>query len=71
MTEFAAEPRLRGLRLHGPRGRRCLRLDRRRRGRPGEGLHGDRYDFNDAIVPVVLDYWVKLVRQVLPALASR
>lgn len=32
---------------------------------PGEGLHGDRYDFNDAIVPVVLSYWVNLVRQVL------
>jgi hippurate hydrolase len=32
---------------------------------PGEGLHGDRYDFNDAIVPVVLNYWVNLVRQVL------
>jgi metal-dependent amidase/aminoacylase/carboxypeptidase family protein len=36
---------------------------------PGEGLHGDRNDFNDAIVPVVLRYWVNLVRQVLPARA--
>lgn len=34
---------------------------------PGEGLHGDRYDFNDAIVPIVLEYWVNLVAQVLPA----
>lgn len=37
---------------------------------PGESLHGDRYDFNDAIVPVVLRYWVNLVCQVLPARAS-
>jgi len=37
---------------------------------PGEGLHGDRYDFNDAIVPVVLRYWVNLVCQALPARAS-
>lgn len=37
---------------------------------PGEGLHGDRYDFNDAIVPVVVRYWVNLVCQVLPARAS-
>jgi amidohydrolase len=29
---------------------------------PGEGLHGDRYDFNDAIVPTVLRYWVNLAR---------
>jgi amidohydrolase len=34
---------------------------------PGEGLHGDRYDFNDDIVPIVLEYWVNLVTQVLPA----
>jgi hippurate hydrolase len=34
---------------------------------PGEGLHGDRYIFNDAIVPIVLRYWVKLVEQSLPA----
>jgi hippurate hydrolase len=33
---------------------------------PGEGLHGDRYDFNDEIVPIVLRYWVSLVRQELP-----
>ena len=32
---------------------------------PGEGLHGDRYDFNDAILPVVLNYWLNLVRSVL------
>jgi hippurate hydrolase len=35
--------------------------------RPGEGLHGDRYDFNDDIVPIVLEYWVTLAAQVLPA----
>ena len=35
--------------------------------RPGEGLHGDRYDFNDEIVPIVLRYWVNLARQELPA----
>jgi hippurate hydrolase len=34
---------------------------------PGEGLHGDRYVFNDAIVPVVLRYWTSLVAQALPA----
>jgi hippurate hydrolase len=33
---------------------------------PGEGLHGDRYVFNDAIVPTVLRYWVSLVQQALP-----
>jgi hippurate hydrolase len=33
---------------------------------PGEGLHGDRYDFNDEIVPIVLRYWVALVRRELP-----
>jgi amidohydrolase len=33
---------------------------------PGEGLHGDRYDFNDAIVPTVLRYWTTLVEQTLP-----
>jgi amidohydrolase len=38
---------------------------------PGEGLHGDRYDFNDGIVPIVLEYWVNLVAQVLPATAAR
>ena len=32
----------------------------------GEGLHGDRYDFNDEIVPIVLRYWVALVRRELP-----
>ncbi len=31
---------------------------------PGEGLHGDRYAFNDAIIPIVLRYWTSLVRQV-------
>ncbi|MEP6564406.1 MAG: amidohydrolase [Mesorhizobium sp.] len=32
----------------------------------GEGLHGDRYVFNDAIVPTVLRYYVNLVEQTLP-----
>ena len=33
---------------------------------PGEGLHGPRYVFNDAIVPIVLSYFVTLVEQTLP-----
>ncbi len=33
---------------------------------PGQGLHGDRYVFNDAIVPTVLRFWTTLVRQSLP-----
>lgn len=33
---------------------------------PGEGLHGDHYRFNDAIVPIVLRYYVNLVEQTLP-----
>jgi hippurate hydrolase len=33
---------------------------------PGEGLHGDRYVFNDAIVPTVLRYFVNLIEQTLP-----
>jgi amidohydrolase len=37
---------------------------------PGEGLHGDRYVFNDAIVPTVLRYYVNLVERTLP-LAER
>jgi len=36
---------------------------------PGQGLHGDHYDFNDAIVPIVLEYWVNLAAQALPAAA--
>ncbi len=32
---------------------------------PGQGLHGDRYVFNDEIVPVVMRYYVNLVEQVL------
>ena len=32
---------------------------------PGEGLHGDRYDFNDELVPIALRYWVNLARQTL------
>ncbi|SEE73315.1 hippurate hydrolase [Rhizobiales bacterium GAS188] len=37
---------------------------------PAEGLHGDRYVFNDEIVPIVLRYWVNLVSQALPAGAA-
>jgi hippurate hydrolase len=33
---------------------------------PGEGLHGDRYVFNDAIIPVGMRYWTSLVARVLP-----
>lgn len=36
---------------------------------PGEGLHGDRYVFNDAIVPHVLGYWRNLVAHALPKAA--
>lgn len=32
----------------------------------GAGLHGDRYVFNDGIVPIVLRFWVNLVEQSLP-----
>jgi hippurate hydrolase len=34
---------------------------------PGQGLHGDRYVFNDAIVPTVLRFWLNLVEQTMPA----
>lgn len=37
---------------------------------PGEGLHGDRYVFNDAIVPHVLRYWTNLVASALPGARS-
>jgi hippurate hydrolase len=33
---------------------------------PREGLHGDRYDFNDAIVPIALRYWIHLAERALP-----
>lgn len=33
---------------------------------PGEGLHGDRYVFNDRIVPVGIRYLVNLARRALP-----
>ena len=36
---------------------------------PGEGLHGDRYVFNDEIVPTVLRYFTNLVEQALPKTA--
>ncbi|QGG93349.1 amidohydrolase (plasmid) [Agrobacterium sp. MA01] len=32
---------------------------------PGEGLHGDRYVFNDEIVPTVMRYYLNLVTQAL------
>ncbi|MCV9937049.1 amidohydrolase [Boseaceae bacterium BT-24-1] len=35
----------------------------------GEGLHGDRYVFNDGIVPHVLRYWQNLVASALPKAA--
>jgi hippurate hydrolase len=38
---------------------------------PGEGLHGDRYVFNDGIVPIVLRYWVNLVAETMPAGSHR
>lgn len=34
----------------------------------GEGLHGDRYGFNEAIIPVGLRYYQALVEQALPVL---
>ncbi|MER8866943.1 amidohydrolase [Mesorhizobium sp. M0751] len=37
---------------------------------PGEGLHGDRYVFNDEIVPTVMRYYVNLVEQTLPRAGS-
>jgi hippurate hydrolase len=36
---------------------------------PGAGLHGDRYVFNDGIVPHVLRYWTNLVASALPQAA--
>ncbi len=33
---------------------------------PGEGLHGDRYVFNDDLVPVGMRYWLSLVARELP-----
>ena len=38
---------------------------------PRQGLHGDRYVFNDDIVPIVLAYWVNLVEQELPAPSAK
>ncbi len=37
---------------------------------PGEGLHGDRYVFNDEIVPIGLRYWTTLVARALPQTAE-
>ncbi len=33
---------------------------------PGEGLHGDRFVFNDAVVPVGIRYFMNVVRRALP-----
>jgi amidohydrolase len=38
---------------------------------PGEGLHGDRYVFNDAIIPIGMRYWLSLVAEVLPMAPGR
>jgi metal-dependent amidase/aminoacylase/carboxypeptidase family protein len=37
---------------------------------PGQGLHGDRYVFNDEIVPTVLRYYTNLVEQTLSKTAK-
>lgn len=34
---------------------------------PGEGLHGDRYVFNDAVVPVGIRWFLNVARRALPA----
>jgi metal-dependent amidase/aminoacylase/carboxypeptidase family protein len=31
----------------------------------GKNLHSARYDFNDAILPVGVEYWVRLAHRVL------
>ena len=38
---------------------------------PGEGLHGDRFVFNDTIVPVGIRWFLNVVRRALPAQATR
>jgi metal-dependent amidase/aminoacylase/carboxypeptidase family protein len=38
---------------------------------PGAGLHGDRYVFNDEIVPVGLRYWLALAKRCLPSGSTR
>ena len=35
-------------------------------GAQGTSLHNPEYDFNDAIIPIGVRYWVNLVRQLLP-----
>lgn len=35
-------------------------------GAHGRPLHSPEYDFNDAIIPIGVRYWVNLVRQLLP-----
>lgn len=37
---------------------------------PGEGLHGDRFVFDDGIVPIGIRYFVSLVQRALPKTAS-
>ena len=31
------------------------------------GLHHPAYDFNDDVLPIGIDYWVKIVETALPA----
>lgn len=38
---------------------------------PGEGLHGDRYVFNDAIVPIGMRWFLNVVQRALPPGAGR
>ena len=38
---------------------------------PGEGLHGDRYVFNDAIITIGVGYWLSLVAEALPMAPGR
>ena len=35
-------------------------------GAHGKALHNPGYDFNDAVIPVGVRYWVNLVRELLP-----
>jgi hippurate hydrolase len=34
--------------------------------RPGQGLHGDRYVFNDKIIPTGIGFWCELAASALP-----
>ena len=35
-------------------------------GAHGRALHNPEYDFNDAVIPIGVRYWVNLVRELLP-----